>query len=248
MDHLRKLSPSPALRVALAALVLAMSGAAIALPGNNKVGSSDIKNGAVRSSDIKSRTVKGADVQNDALKGKQILEDKLEAVPEAETVQTVTPFGDQYERASAADGADEASAEAAAEKLPLAAKGQLSIYAKCFRDAATDTVIGRIYIETSAAGAVFESSDGDIKEGGLSAADFLNPDTPETEREIASQEVTGVGAEFEHNNNDAWRAMAPDGTGLNGLFSIAVKNGELPEGNGVYGEGNVCLFGGDSIG
>jgi hypothetical protein len=123
MDHLRKLSPSPALIVALAALVLAMSGAAIALPGNNKVSSGDIKNGAVRSSDIKSRTVKGSDVQNDALKGKQILEDKLEAVPEAETVQTVAPFGDQYERASAADGADEAAAEAAAEKLPLAAKG-----------------------------------------------------------------------------------------------------------------------------
>ena len=42
--------------------------------------------------------------------------------------------------------------------------------------------------------------------------------------------------------------MAPDGTGLTGSFAVAIKNGNLAGGNGVYGDGNVCLFGGSAIG
>ena len=37
-------------------------------------------------------------------------------------------------------------------------------------------------------------------------------------------------------------AFAPDGTTLRGWTGAAVKNGTLAAGNGVYGEGNVCLF------
>ena len=40
------------------------------------------------------------------------------------------------------------------------------------------------------------------------------------------------------------RVIGADGTGLTGTFAVAVKNGNLAGGNGVYGEGNVCLFGG----
>jgi hypothetical protein len=45
--------PSPALAVSAAALIVALSGTAIALPGKSTVGSRDIKDGAVKSSDLR---------------------------------------------------------------------------------------------------------------------------------------------------------------------------------------------------
>ena len=35
----------------------------------------------------------------------------------------------------------------------------------------------------------------------------------------------------------------PDGTSLTALTTIGVKQGTLPAGNGLFGDGNVCLFG-----
>jgi hypothetical protein len=257
MKQVRGMRPSPALVVAMIALVAAMSGAAVALPGKSSVNSGDIKDGgvkakdikddAVRSKHIKGKSVKGSDVQDDALKGKQVFEDKLGAVPEAKTVRTVNLFGDSVERATATDGVSEAAAQAAAPKIALASKGQLSIYAKCFRDTVADQLFGEIYIETSAAGAIFDSSDGGTLDGSV-AAGFLDPDSPEDDRVIASQSVTGTDAVMAQGDSDGWRAMAPDGTALAGLFAVGVKNGDLAGGNGVYGDGNVCLFAGNAIG
>jgi hypothetical protein len=45
-----------------------------------------------------------------------------------------------------------------------------------------------------------------------------------------------------------FHAFAPDGTSLSGHAPAAVKQGNLMEGNGIYGSGNVCLFGGFEIG
>lgn len=67
--------PSPALIVAVVALVAALAGSAVALPGKNTVKSNDIKKNAVRSSDVK----------NDSLKGKDIKESTLGKVPSAGT-------------------------------------------------------------------------------------------------------------------------------------------------------------------
>jgi hypothetical protein len=39
--------------------------------------------------------------------------------------------------------------------------------------------------------------------------------------------------------------MAPDGTAIRGDTQVAVKNGTLPGGDGVYGAGNICLFAGE---
>jgi hypothetical protein len=257
MDEGRNLRPSPALIVAIVALVAAMSGAAVALPGKNTVTSGDIKDAAVKSKDlkrdsvrskaIKGKTVKGSDVEDDALKGKQIFEDKLEAVPEAKTVQTVDPFGESVVRTAATDGANATAAQAAAPRVALAAKGELSIYGKCFRDVATDVVYGAIYIESSANGAIFHGPT-DSLGGGPAATDFLNPATGEDDRELAAANVAAGAAGFDPAAQGSWRAMSPDGTGLAGHLSLALKNGNLAGGNGVYGDGNVCLFGGDAIG
>ena len=251
MKQVRAMRPSPALVVAMVALLAAMSGAAVALPGKSTVNSGDIKDGgvkakdikndAVRSKHIKAKSVKGSDVQDDALKGKQILEDKLEAVPEAKTVQTVELFGDSFQRANATDGASTAAAQAAAPKISLAGKGDLSVYGKCFRNTVTDTVFASIYIETSADGAIFEST-GDQLEG---TGGFLDTATAEDDRELLATSTGTNGSVFDAGN---WYAMAPDGTGLGGRTAVGAKNGTVPGGNGLYGDGNVCLFGGEAIG
>jgi hypothetical protein len=241
MDHRHRFRPSPALIVALIALVIAMSGAAVALPGKNTVGSGDIKKGAIGSKQIKPRAIKGSDVQDDALKGKQVLEEKLEVVPEAETVQTVRPFGDAFERVDATDGADTAAARAAAPKVTLATAGQLRVYGKCFRNTTTDTFFALAFIETSADGAIFESGPSQLEGTG----GFLDVATAETDRTLLGASTGGNGSVLDTGD---WYAMAPDGTGIGGEVAVAAKNGTVPGGDGVFGDGNVCLFGGDATG
>jgi hypothetical protein len=66
MRYLKRLL-SPSAAIALLALVIAMGGAAIALPGHNTVFSDDIVNGQVRTSDIKNGTVKAIDMRHRTL-------------------------------------------------------------------------------------------------------------------------------------------------------------------------------------
>ena len=54
--------PSPALVIAIVAVVIAATGVATALPGKNKVKSDDIKNGIVNSKDLKNNGVGAVDV------------------------------------------------------------------------------------------------------------------------------------------------------------------------------------------
>jgi hypothetical protein len=87
--------PSPAMAVAFVALLAALSGTAIALPGTNSVDSGDIKNNVVRSKDVRNNnlrsgdvrnsTLTGTDVRNDSLTGADINESTLGQVPSAST-------------------------------------------------------------------------------------------------------------------------------------------------------------------
>ena len=105
MSKLIPRRPSPAMALAFVALLAALSGTAIALPGTNSVQSndikrnavtspkikrnavrsSDIKRNAVRSSDIKRGAVRSSDVKNDSLTGSDINESTLGKVPSAGT-------------------------------------------------------------------------------------------------------------------------------------------------------------------
>jgi hypothetical protein len=64
--------PSPALAVAFVALIAALSGTAIALPGKNTVDSGDIKKGAVKGKDIGKNAVSGSKVKGNSLTGSDI--------------------------------------------------------------------------------------------------------------------------------------------------------------------------------
>src|SRR5688572_3173573 len=90
--------PSPAMAVAFVALLAALSGTAIALPGTNTVDSGDIKRGAVKGKDIgrnavtggkvKNSSLGGADVKTDSLTGLDINESTLGQVPSANSANT----------------------------------------------------------------------------------------------------------------------------------------------------------------
>jgi hypothetical protein len=90
--------PSPAMAVAFVALLAALSGTAVALPGINTVDSGDIKNGQVKNKDIRKNAVTGkkvkngsltgADVKNDSLTGADINESTLGQVPSANSANS----------------------------------------------------------------------------------------------------------------------------------------------------------------
>ena len=68
----RRGRPSPAMAVAFVALLAALSGTAVALPGSNTVDSGDLRRGAVKNADIARAAVTGSKIRNDAITGSKI--------------------------------------------------------------------------------------------------------------------------------------------------------------------------------
>ena len=105
--------PSPAMAIAFIALLAALSGTAIALPGTNTVDSGDIKNGQVKnkdigknavngkkvkngsiaSADVKNGSLTGTDVKDNSLTGNDINEGTLGQVPSANSANSATTAG-----------------------------------------------------------------------------------------------------------------------------------------------------------
>jgi hypothetical protein len=96
--------PSPAMAVAFVALLAALSGTAIALPGTNSVDTGDIKNRTIRGKDVhrnavtgkkvKNGSLTGADVKGNGLTGADINESTLGQVPSANSANTANSAGD----------------------------------------------------------------------------------------------------------------------------------------------------------
>jgi hypothetical protein len=249
MNRLRNLCPSPALLLAMIALVLAMSGAAIA--GSGKVKTNDIKNGAVTkkklakgsvgSPQIIGKSIKGNRLKDGAIKSEQVAADGLDSsnIADYKTFPQV--------RVAATDGATLAAARTAAPETELFTKGQLTVYAKCLHDTSgTGEVRGEIYIRSSADGGVLSGSGvgtGQLPNGD---ADLLNTTTPETDRIADFESVAAANAGSFGTGSSS--AATPDGTSLRLLDTIGVKQGALAPTNGVFGDGNVCLFALDALG
>jgi hypothetical protein len=82
--------PSPALIVAMIALVAAFAGSAIALPGKNSVKGNDIAKNAVKSSDVKNDKLKGVDIDESTL-GKVPSATKADSAAAVDTQRHVGP-------------------------------------------------------------------------------------------------------------------------------------------------------------
>jgi hypothetical protein len=97
-DFLARRRPSPPMAIAFIALLAALSGTAIALPGTNTVDSGDIINGTIRGKDIhrnavtgkkvKNGSLTGADIKDNSLTGSDVNESTLGQVPSANAANT----------------------------------------------------------------------------------------------------------------------------------------------------------------
>lgn len=272
MSSFKALRPTPAMFVALIALVMAMSGAAVALPGKNSVDATDlakgsvttraIEKGAIGSKQIDGKSIKGNRLKDGAVKAQQLADGAVTDAKLADNAVTAAKVGTgalstknlsddfvissdagSFVKLTATEGATEAAARAAAPETTLFTEGDLTISAKCFQVTAGNT-FGEMYIATATNGAVFNGAN-DALQGGPAATDFLNTDTDEVDRTIDDAQAVTNDASY---NEGELTALAPDGTSLIGQTSVGAKNGTLAGGNGVYGEGNVCVFGGEFAG
>jgi hypothetical protein len=108
MRGMTRSRPSPALVVAFVALLAALSGSAVALPGKGSVDSGDLKRAAVHRSDLAAGAVTGRKVRDDSLTGADLDERSLAGVPLADRAGHADSAGraDTAGRAEAARTAD----------------------------------------------------------------------------------------------------------------------------------------------
>lgn len=216
---------SPAVVLASIAVFLALTGGAYAL-GKNSVGTKQLKKNAVTTAKIKNR----------AVTGKKIRLKTLGPVPRVKGHSTFP-----VRRIVATDGPSRDAAREAAPEVPMFRVGPVTLYAKCFTDTTVNRTYSYLLIKTSRNGVIFEadydSADGD--------PDFLNVNTPEEDRRLIWESASADSADLELMHSDETVAILPNRRSFQARLSTAVKNGNLPNGNGPYGAGNVCLVTGD---
>lgn len=260
MKWFKTLRPTPALLVAMVALVAAMSGAAIALPGKGTVSTNDIKKGAITkkliakgavgSQQIIGKSIKGNRIKDAGIKAKQIADATITGKQVADdglsdkNISDYEVIGDgSFVKLTATEAPTLAGALAAAPETVLFSKGQLTLYAKCYRDTTAGSIEGGIYARTTANGAILQGVGPALPAGNST---LLDTTTAEADRAVDLQltAVADAGAVGESEGV----LIGADGTDLHILSHIAVKQGTFAGGNGAFADGNVCLFGGQISG
>lgn len=231
--------------MATIAVFLALGGAtavAASKLGKNTVGTKQLKKNSVTTAKLKKNAVTEKKVRNGAITTAKIKDGAVTgAKVQTATLGTVPSAAtfNGYSRRGIVRVAESPAGEAAAPEVPLLSAGAFSVYAKCFTDGGV--TVGVLYIRTSENGSIFSSGE-DLLEGN---PNFLNTTTPEQNREVLSQFAGTNEANYFGVHTTEFAAMSPGGTVVRGDTQIGVKNGNLPGGNGIYGNGNVCLFAGE---
>ena len=258
--------PSPALVVAVLALIVALGGtgyAAVTLPAHS-VGNKQLKRRAVTTSKIHHNAVTGSKVENNTLKGRDIDESRLAQVPDAhhaDVAGTATSAGAANSAANAAnaanadklDGKDSSSfistdtmhsffhKLSAGQKVTLLQHGTITIEAECLDNQTVQTQANRdavrMLVSTSQDGAIVIADYGDYHDGG--SGGFLNTNTPVDDRELyVWQQPNGTArASF---NIDSLSVVDPNGkviTSFGGEGFVA----------GVNLLGSACYIGGTFV-
>jgi hypothetical protein len=134
--------PSPAMAIAFVALLAALSGTAIALPGTNTVDSGDIVNNTVRSKDIRNGTVGGKDIKNGSVKSLDVGDNSLTGTDINESTLGKVPSAANADHATNADSATNAgNATTAQTANTLAPNMELRSFNLGGTDVATQTVL-----------------------------------------------------------------------------------------------------------
>jgi hypothetical protein len=145
-------------------------------------------------------------------------------------------------RIAATDGLTLDAARAAAPARRLYRKGPLTIYAKCYRDSVTNVLEGGMYVRTTRDFSIMEGDDDRF--GGAAAADYLNRNTLEVDRQLDTTSVTGTDTTYAEAEA---MVAAPGGPAISILTGVALKNGPAFA-NGPYGPGNSCFVQGGVFG
>ena len=236
--------PSATSIVALTALVVALAGTATALPGTNKVDRDDLRKGAVSTRALKTSAVRPRTIADAAVTGPKIADGAVNGAKiengsiGTEDLAGVAPGATTLSglrKVAATSGASFAEARNAATPQTLSSVGPFTLYSKCFTDTSVDVTFAYTYISTTESGSVF-SGGADTRAG----EPFLEPDTAEVAREVATQSADDADAD---GSRDRFDAAAPSGVLIQGQVTNYAKNGTLPGGDGIYGAGDVCLFG-----
>lgn len=210
----------------------------------NSVTTAKIKKNAVTATKIKKNAVTTDKIKNEAVTGAKVNESTLGTVPSATTAASANALAGYSHkgivRVNATGGVSKGAAAAAAPEIAFFSAGPFTVYAKCLVDTVANETIGVFYIKTSQAGAILDSDEDSLDGDPV----FLDPSTLEEDRELAWEDASENGAGYYGMHSPEFAAMAPDGTVVKGDVQVAVKNGTLAGGNGIYGGGNVCLFAG----
>lgn len=189
--------PSPALIVAVVALVAALAGSAIALPGKNTVQSNDIKKNAVRSSDIKNDNVKGVDIK----------ESSLGTVPSAQNSVTTSVV-------KTAQGKI-----AAGQTATVLEHGPLTVTVECGENSepANTDLDSTAFIASSTDGTVFTS----WRDG----SNALGPATPKLDRALTHPTWAESSGTYESgfDGGEPFAATAASGAGIMGHIAQAAE-------------------------
>ena len=250
MERIRK-HISPGLVVGIVAVFIALGGGAYAAIGKNSVGSKQIKknavvtskirNNAVTSAKIKGNSVTTAKIKDGAVTGTKVEVATLGTVPSAQNAQTVDGHKVfPQTRLVASSGATQSASRTAATKVPLFTEGPITIYAKCFTDASGPVTYLEYFIETTQNGVLFDSDNSEAD-----GNPFLDTNTAETDRSLMYDTASANSASVSMMPSNETDVAAPNGLSFEARLHIAVKNGTLPGGNGIYGEGDVCIAFGD---
>ena len=206
----RPCRPSPALVIAVIALIVALGGtgyAAITLPANS-VGNEQLKRRAVTTTKIHRNAVTGSKVKRDTLRGRDVNESTLAKVPNARRADVANNAG-TANSANTANTAGNANAlqghgpgdfvssgdykqvlakMQAGDERELVRNGPISIYARCATTGANDQLL--MFARTDVDGAIMLTAWGDSLDG-TNTNDFLNTTTPEANREFDSSGANG---------------------------------------------------------
>lgn len=240
---------TPSLLISSLALFVALGGASYAALAKNSVGSNQLKKNAVVTKKIKNKAVSTAKIKggaittgkikNDAVTGAKVKESSLGTVPNATSAQSLDGYRTYKQtRIAATSGPTEAAARAAAPENVMFTAGPITIYSKCFTDASGPDTNASIFIKTSENGVLFDSADDGLDGDPL----FLNTDTLETNRELLEEGAGANVADIEADSSNATNVFTPSGLSFEMQPSLAVKNGTLAGGNGLYGDGGACIF------
>jgi hypothetical protein len=174
--------PSPALVVALVALVAALTGTAVALPGKGKVDKNDLRKNVVKSKHVKPQTLTAADVRAESLTGAELQGDSVTGADVDESslaigferrFQTRLNFGDD---------------------VVLFENGPLTARVRCladFDDPPDGTAEDRVsvYVRTTQPGSFLDgvdkqNGDNDVPPNGLQGDETLDPGDPPADSEL----------------------------------------------------------------